>query len=152
LASAFLLLSVVLLLLSLLLLSAALLQLALTRGFGLRWKQLSDFKSYNFAPRGSLLLYAIQQVNDSFLRRAFRFVVRPLSAAAHIYAGDLFDHLREADNTTRLEYEERFQRIFPRVFPAQDTEPPDLFVEGNHDVGLGVVCTLLALMVPKYKF
>ena len=77
------------------------------------------------------------------MRRAFRFVVRPLSAAAHIYAGDLFDHLREADNTTRLEYEERFQRIFPRDFPAQDTESNPqtqaLFVEGNHDVGLGVV-------------
>jgi hypothetical protein len=61
----------------------------------------------------------------------------------HTYAGDLFDHLREADNTTRLEYEERFQRIFPRDFPAQDTEPipqtQALFVEGNHDVGLGVV-------------
>lgn len=58
--------------------------------------QLSDFKSYAFAPQGSLLLLLIEHLNDTFLRRAFRFVVRPLNAAAHVYAGDLFDHLREA--------------------------------------------------------
>jgi hypothetical protein len=37
--------------------------------------QLSDFKSYEFAPQGSMLLMLIEHVNDAFLRRAFRFVV-----------------------------------------------------------------------------
>jgi len=101
-------------------------------------EQLSDFKSYDFAPRGSVLLRLIELVNDTFLRRAFRFGVQPLHAGAYVFAGDVFDHLREADNATRLEYERRFERIFPGIrlrTTAADT--PAVFAEGNHDVGLG---------------
>lgn len=102
-------------------------------------EQLSDFKSYDFAPRGSVLLRLIEMINDSFLRRAFLFDAQPLNAGAYVFAGDVFDHLREADNATRREYERRFERIFPGIRPqtpsAADT--PAVFAEGNHDVGLG---------------
>ena len=100
--------------------------------------QLTDFKSYEFAPRGSMLLMLIEQVNDAFLRRAFRFAVQPLNASVHLYAGDLFDHLREADSEIRADYLRRFQRIFPTIrFDVHKTDTPSLFAEGNHDVGLG---------------
>ena len=101
--------------------------------------QLSDWLSYRFAPKGSVLLALIERVNDAFLRRAFRFAVRPLNAAAHIYAGDIFDHLREADNATRHQYGLRFERIFPSMKLGVPTraETPSIFVEGNHDVGVG---------------
>jgi hypothetical protein len=101
--------------------------------------QLHDDHSYTFAPRGSMLLYLIELVSDAFMRRAFRFAVRPLDAAAHIYAGDLFENLRAADEATRREYVRRFERIVPTMklgMAANTDETPSLVVEGNHDVGL----------------
>ena len=100
--------------------------------------QLMDHSTYSFAPRGSMLLMLAELVNDAFLRRAFRFVVRPLGAAAHIYAGDLFDNLRAADDATRQQYVRRFESITALALGVASStdETPSLVVEGNHDVGL----------------
>lgn len=61
-------------------------------------------------------------------------MVLPLSADVHIFAGDLFDHMREANQEQRDSSLRRFEAAFPR-----QKGKIRLIAAGNHDVGLGRV-------------
>jgi len=94
--------------------------------------QLTDAFSYGHS---GLLLLLEEFYSDLFMRKAFRFVVRPSSPDKVIVNGDLFDGGKTLDDKDYSAHVKRFESIFGHV--DKDHNANTWYVAGNHDVGLG---------------
>lgn len=110
--------------------------------------QLTDCYSYDYAPRGSLLLPIIQFYSDLYMRKCFGLVQSYHSPDAVVLLGDLFDG---AKILSKEEYEKEYER-FNWVFERRAGSHYRLYnVSGNHDIGfrLGTFQSTLAQRFEK---
>jgi hypothetical protein len=100
--------------------------------------QLTDERSYRFAPAGSTLLRVIEFHSDAFMRKAFRQLLRQLALDSVVFAGDMLDGARYIPPAAYENSLLRFDWIFERVAPLTSASLPFYNLSGNHDVGWGM--------------
>eukprot|EP01118_Nematostelium_gracile_P015622 TRINITY_DN6296_c0_g1_i2.p1 TRINITY_DN6296_c0_g1~~TRINITY_DN6296_c0_g1_i2.p1 ORF type:complete len:408 (-),score=71.26 TRINITY_DN6296_c0_g1_i2:55-1278(-) len=92
--------------------------------------QLTDYYSYSYAPRGSILLSIIQFFSDIYMRKSYRIVQRYHDPDLVIFLGDLFDGGKILNDN---EFEDEYQRwnwVFQKRGQFQVWN-----LSGNHDIG-----------------